>query len=55
MPRAAVIVGNQASKCSSPIVRIPTGNLDRLSTVGSCEREGGANKKEGARQSHCQG
>src|SRR5580692_3916206 len=56
MPRAAVIVSNQASKCPRPgIVRCPSCNLDRLSTIGSCECHDSANKKESTRQSHCQG
>src|SRR5579864_9058975 len=56
MSRAAVIVSNQASKCSRPgIVRCLSCKLDHLSTIGSCECHGSANKKESARQSHYQG
>jgi len=56
MPRPAVIVSNQASKRSRlGIVRCPGCNFDRLSTIGSGECDGSANKKESARQSHCQG
>jgi|SRR5580692_2651632 hypothetical protein len=56
MPRAAVIVSNQTSKCSSTgIVGFAGCNRDRLSTIGSGEGDGSANKKESARQTHYQG